>query len=442
MAPTTPIINYPAPRLLRMDTGDDGAAGAVALATSAEKKRGKKGLGMRISNNFGSPRRNPPRSTRTVGVGEPEVAGGTPREDPADGTPRKKARSGEAAGALKGGRMAESFEEGDDDADDDINDDDGDDINDDDDDDDDDVNDDEGASVGRRRPTTPVFITQADVDDDEATNGGGRHLTTGPADNVGANVGRRRPTRATKVAATDDRAADVDDKTASGGHRLPIGGTTAADNAFGSVWRRRQTRSTTGAVAADVEDDEAVDGDDEITSGERRRPTGATTDADTADGEDDEEKGGGRRRRTAIKAVVRSAGTRGGRPIGVAATVELDSSSGTGEEFSLASENGFASEKDDEEGEEEPGDQWAVPQAVAARAEHNARPTKDANLGTNRRANKDPTAKPTAGPTRMPTSKPTGKPPRPAPEDKLARPRHPAKKRPLGSRVAVEPPME
>ena len=67
-----------------MDTGDDGAAGAVALATSAEKKREKKGLGMRISNNFGSPRRNPPRSTRTVGVSEPEVAGGTPREEPAD----------------------------------------------------------------------------------------------------------------------------------------------------------------------------------------------------------------------------------------------------------------------------------------------------------------------------------------------------------------------
>ena len=34
-------------------------------------------------------------------MSEPEVAGGTPREEPADGTPRKKARSGEAAGALK-----------------------------------------------------------------------------------------------------------------------------------------------------------------------------------------------------------------------------------------------------------------------------------------------------------------------------------------------------
>jgi len=46
-----------------------------------------------------------------VGVSEPEIAGGTPREDPADGTPRKKARSGEAAvdrteaaGVIKGVR--------------------------------------------------------------------------------------------------------------------------------------------------------------------------------------------------------------------------------------------------------------------------------------------------------------------------------------------------
>ncbi len=30
-------------------------------------------------------------------MSEPEIAGGTPREEPADGTPRKKARSGEAA---------------------------------------------------------------------------------------------------------------------------------------------------------------------------------------------------------------------------------------------------------------------------------------------------------------------------------------------------------
>jgi hypothetical protein len=43
-----------------MDVGDGGAAGAVALATSAEKNEGKKGFEMKISKKFGSPRRNPP----------------------------------------------------------------------------------------------------------------------------------------------------------------------------------------------------------------------------------------------------------------------------------------------------------------------------------------------------------------------------------------------
>ena len=69
-------------------------------------------------------------------MSEPEIAGGTPREDPADGTPHKKARSGEvavdrteAAGAIKGVREAEAI---------------------------DDVDVDEGKSIRRRRPTTPV----------------------------------------------------------------------------------------------------------------------------------------------------------------------------------------------------------------------------------------------------------------------------------------------
>ena len=50
-------------------------------------------------------------------MSEPEIAGGTPREEPADGTPRKKARSGEAAvdrteaaGAIKGVREAEAID--------------------------------------------------------------------------------------------------------------------------------------------------------------------------------------------------------------------------------------------------------------------------------------------------------------------------------------------
>jgi hypothetical protein len=56
-----------APCILQMDAGDGGAAGAVALATSAEKKREKRGLEMKISNNFGSPCRNPPRAVRIGG---------------------------------------------------------------------------------------------------------------------------------------------------------------------------------------------------------------------------------------------------------------------------------------------------------------------------------------------------------------------------------------
>ena len=43
LAPTTPPINYPAPCILQMDAGVGGAAGAVALSTSAEKKRGQRG---------------------------------------------------------------------------------------------------------------------------------------------------------------------------------------------------------------------------------------------------------------------------------------------------------------------------------------------------------------------------------------------------------------
>ena len=60
----------------------------------------------------------PPRAAWIDGVSEPEIAGSTPREDPADGTPRKKARSGEAAvdrtkavPAIKGGREAETLKE-------------------------------------------------------------------------------------------------------------------------------------------------------------------------------------------------------------------------------------------------------------------------------------------------------------------------------------------
>ena len=77
MAPTNTPIAGPAPSLLRMNAGGGSAAGAVALATSAEKKRGEKGLEMKISSNFDRfPRRGPSRLAK-LDVSEPEVAGGT-----------------------------------------------------------------------------------------------------------------------------------------------------------------------------------------------------------------------------------------------------------------------------------------------------------------------------------------------------------------------------
>ena len=119
-------------------------------------------------------------------MSEPEITGGTPREEPADGTPHKKARSGEAAvdrtkavAAIRGGREAETLEEEAEDAG---------------------VDDDEVASGGRRRPTTATTIADAaNVDDDEATNSG-----------------RRCPTTVTDEAGVDN------DEDASGGDRKSV----------------------------------------------------------------------------------------------------------------------------------------------------------------------------------------------------------------------------
>jgi hypothetical protein len=68
-----------------MDLAEGGAAGAVAVATSAGKKQGRKAPGglktPRVSNNFG--RRNPLHAAKfDGGVLKPEHAGGTlsPRE--------------------------------------------------------------------------------------------------------------------------------------------------------------------------------------------------------------------------------------------------------------------------------------------------------------------------------------------------------------------------
>ncbi len=77
-------------QILWMDSGDGGATGAAAVATSARKKQGKKALGgletLKVSNNFGpAGRRNPPQAAKVDGgVRRPEFAGGTP-------SPHKKA---------------------------------------------------------------------------------------------------------------------------------------------------------------------------------------------------------------------------------------------------------------------------------------------------------------------------------------------------------------
>jgi hypothetical protein len=54
MAPTTPFNINPSLWLLWNSMGDEGGAGAVAVAMSAKKRQGKKALKtLKISNNFG-----------------------------------------------------------------------------------------------------------------------------------------------------------------------------------------------------------------------------------------------------------------------------------------------------------------------------------------------------------------------------------------------------
>jgi hypothetical protein len=172
MAPTTPPIINPSLWILRMDSGDGGIAGAVAVATSERKKQGKKALGglktLKVSNNFGPAGcRNPPRAAKfDGGVREPEFAGGTP-------SPHKKARGEEAAflcrpdcekafAAAKGGRDVEAEAIAEDDSD-----------------------DDEGVSVGRP-------WTGRDPDDPADRAGDGRK-TRAIKGGRGAAVGTGRP---------------------------------------------------------------------------------------------------------------------------------------------------------------------------------------------------------------------------------------------------------
>ena len=96
MAPTTPHLINPS---LQTNEGEDSAAGALASATSAEKKQGSRApRGPRVSNNYGSfpARRNPTRGAKIDGgVAEAEAAGGSPRKKPRGPSTRKKPRGKE-----------------------------------------------------------------------------------------------------------------------------------------------------------------------------------------------------------------------------------------------------------------------------------------------------------------------------------------------------------
>jgi hypothetical protein len=86
----------PSLRLLH-SAREEGAAGAVAVATSAKKMHGKKAWGspqtFKVSNNFRAPgHQNPPRAAKLNGV---EIELGTPKKRPAEGTPQRMARGGE-----------------------------------------------------------------------------------------------------------------------------------------------------------------------------------------------------------------------------------------------------------------------------------------------------------------------------------------------------------
>ena len=92
---TPPLINPSH----QTNGGDDGAAGALASATLAERKQGSRTpRGPKVSNNFGPVPacRNPARGAKiNGGMAEAEAAGGSPRKKPHDPSPRKKPRGKE-----------------------------------------------------------------------------------------------------------------------------------------------------------------------------------------------------------------------------------------------------------------------------------------------------------------------------------------------------------
>jgi hypothetical protein len=144
------------------------------------------------------------------------------------------------------------------------------------------------------------------------------------------------------------------------------------------------TRRTCTATGIEEEADNTGVDKDEVASGGRHRPTTATTVADVATVNNNEATNGGRRRAKTITGRQRRQGHERRAP--------------------PAHQSRAYSPSD----KRRPHEQRAMP-----------------------------------GPTRTPTLKPTGGHSRWVPADKLASPRDPTKKRPLGSRVtAGEPPME
>jgi len=257
----------------------------------------------------------------------------------------------------------------------------------------------EVASGGHRRPTTATTVPDAaNVDDNEVKNGGRRCPTTvtgvaGVNDDKVASCGHRRPTTATTVA----DAANVDDDEAKNGI---VGGTPRENPADRTPCKKANSGEAavdhTKAVAAikggreaetleEGADDAGVD-DGEIASGGRRRPTMATLMTTRP-----QTSGTAIPRPTSTTTRPRAADAAGPpRPLWQARaappppqshdcleTFDKDSSSGTGEEFSLTNEDNFTSEDDEDEGEEDPertmvhrARQRAVGQAAAAQGRH------------------------------------------------------------------------
>jgi len=111
-------------------------------------------------------------------------------------------------------------------------------------------------------------------------------------------------------------------------------------------------------------DDAGID-NNEVANGGRRRPTTPTTIADAADFDNDEAMSGGHRHPTKAPPVIAS----GERlhPTIIVKTISEDGA--TGEEFSLASKDNFATKDDDDEEDKDPKKRMAVPRARQRAAE-------------------------------------------------------------------------